>query len=1694
MQKMTMKTLKNAIAALAFLTLTVGSAFAQGNVIPPNGTHSDEVTDLEVQTVAGPVSWSRIFNGSGWRFNRQWDGISASFKPVMTQNSGGGSASMLSGGETSVCWIWVDEDWKPGTLASEQGGTNATVSLSADSYIPANNSYNQTSVPLESVLGTAFSSGCASMGGSMSGGATGGGSEVLEGFRRMSTLYVGSNGTYIFKNRYVLKKQAIQELAAYVGEPQGGPVSLGSLENVPNGWRWSDRGGDWSEYDDGGRMTRYGDKNNNIVWIQRNTAGRIVRLIASEAGATTGEVAITLHYNSAGFLLQAKDYPQADNALDLPQRTVSYGYDAFGRMTSVTDVRAQITRYDYDTKARLTVTTDPLGRQTKLTYEEQNNSVKQMTAADGGVSDFSFGYDDAKKVFYSKFQGPVSPAGRRVEDFTHDRAGDLVRYELNGKTEVEIKRDPVGRTETRTNSRGFATVFTKNEYEQVTQVQNPDGTKQTTVYEARMLNPVEDTDETGAKFRYEYDAKGNQIRDIAGLGSSDERITEYELNAAGRAVKVTRKGRNEINGTVTPDAVWQLSYDASGQLSQTTDPEGKQRSYVYDRVGSLVKFTDPRGKVWLSTYDAAGNVLTLTDPLGLKNSYTYDDNGNTLTQTDPRGKVYALTYDVKDRLTKRTDAAGGQYVVSYNQQNQISSVTDASGKSMRMDYDALNRLTKATDSKNQAFGIEYTDADGTDRHAVRPSKVRYPTMDRLFRFNEREFVSLKSEIDGSEGRTENYGYDGAGRRTTFTDPNGKTRYYEYTPHGEVSQVKDPLGNVMRMLHDARGNTIEVIDPNSKSTKMAYDRRNLLIKTTDPLGAFTEYNYDDIGRLMEIKQANGQKVVYTYDDSGRISQQRDYDAQVLLKNTIGYSYDAAGNMLTWSDDQYASVRTYDNADRLSSEVVSYGRGSTTFSLSHAYTYHGNGQIKSYTGPDGLTIGYEYDGSAQLERLSIPGEGNIAVTEWQWFQPKKVLLPGGSEQRMEYDGYQSLTRMKVVNPAQATLFELQNQFGKLDEVKQANVDGNTLNYQYDDAGRLQGVVASALSGRSETFGLDAASNRVTHSRTGTGQWVYDAANQLKQRPAANGSGVISYDYDASGNMVRKTDTSLSGPAQVTNYAWDALNRLAEVTDGTSTSIASYSYDPFDRRIKKVLGNSTTLQATSLSAGSVTYYLQSEWGVLAESSAAGVVQASYGWSPQRDAGVAPLFARVPDPAAAGQYRYVYFHNDHMGVPQRATDKAGNLVWAADYDAYGKATVKTTANPSLALTNNLRLPGQYFDAETGLHYNDRRYYDPNSGRYVSRDPIGFEGGINLYTYAGASPSRFVDPTGEVVVPLACMAANYLRCFATCVATDLAKNFFFDCNKDPLDIAKDCGLSCLLSMLPVPDPCGKFGKLFSATVGLAGAAPDFSNSFASDVMVHMRPDGAADSDAKQGRAKLRPIKELKVGDQVLALSEWKENINSKAEEAEPDVRLSYEKVTHLVTSYREQQIVRIKLNSGSVIETTAGHPFRTINGWRDAVLLREGGKLLLKSTLGDARTGNTESNNETVATISDVSFETKIIPVFNIEVANAHTFFVGVDGALVHNGGRGMKYAGLNHPTTGVAIDKNGFPDFADWIKNSVKIKCSGNRKTDNRRANAKAGYKSTPDDHVWHHHQDGETMQLVPKDIHGKTGHNGGFKETKR
>jgi len=168
-------------------------------------------------------------------------------------------------------------------------------------------------------------------------------------------------------------------------------------------------------------------------------------------------------------------------------------------------------------------------------------------------------------------------------------------------------------------------------------------------------------------------------------------------------------------------------------------------------------------------------------------------------------------------------------------------------------------------------------------------------------------------------------------------------------------------------------------------------------------------------------------------------------------------------------------------------------------------------------------------------------------------------------------------------------------------------------------------------------------------------------------------------------------------------------------------AYTYDPFGRRIKKDEN------------GTVTYFIYSDEGLVGEYAQDGTNVKTYSWQPNSTWGTDPVFMTI----GADTY---YFHNDHLGTPQKLTDESGNVVWSATYSAFGMAVV----GPASTITNNLRYPGQYFDEQTGLNYNWQRYYDPAKGRYISEDPVEFGAkDANLYRYTSNNPINKIDARG---------------------------------------------------------------------------------------------------------------------------------------------------------------------------------------------------------------------------------------------------------------------------------------------------------------------------------------------------------------
>ncbi|QLQ33444.1 MAG: RHS domain-containing protein [Candidatus Thiothrix singaporensis] len=205
----------------------------------------------------------------------------------------------------------------------------------------------------------------------------------------------------------------------------------------------------------------------------------------------------------------------------------------------------------------------------------------------------------------------------------------------------------------------------------------------------------------------------------------------------------------------------------------------------------------------------------------------------------------------------------------------------------------------------------------------------------------------------------------------------------------------------------------------------------------------------------------------------------------------------------------------------------------------------------------------------------------------------------------------------------------------------------------------------------------------------------------------------------------------------YAWDGHGHLSQF-NLNGVQKATYFYNYQHQRTHKNLWNGST------ALGTTVYHYDLQGRLLRETSSTGAVLATYIYD-EAGTPLAIIQAANSPYNATTQDQVVYLHTGHLGTPRMATDSNRRIVWKWESDAFGTTVPQQDPDGDGKQTIvNLRFPGQYYDAESGLHQNWHRTYDPSLGRYISSDPIGLAGGVNAYGYVGQSPLNLIDPSGE--------------------------------------------------------------------------------------------------------------------------------------------------------------------------------------------------------------------------------------------------------------------------------------------------------------------------------------------------------------
>ncbi|MBI3560334.1 MAG: RHS domain-containing protein [Gammaproteobacteria bacterium] len=1065
-----------------------------------------------------------------------------------------------------------------------------------------------------------------------------------------------------------------------------------TIRQTPTGFTWTDRAGNTLNYDASGNVLSYSDRNGVGGTFLSETVNNIPRLTG--INDHLGNPALRFEYSG----------DDVTRVYDRTHREVRYGYNADHALSDVTDANGHIWTYGYGNGVPTTFT-DPENRTVTRTWAS-NGELASIRYADNTGVDYIHDYDSSKNVYYTQ----EKTTGGRITETWMTLDQQLLRKDLNGKTvETHVPETPHVRSRTATDARNLTTTQALDEWGNITKTTYPDGTTTSTTYDPVYSNPLTTTTELGVITKFEYDPKGNLLRMTEALGLPEQRMTEYTYDQYGQRKTVKRLG-----DAVTQEALTQYEYDTYGNLTKVTDAENNVTQYPsadYDVMGNSKKKIDARTKMWTQTYDNKGNVLTQTDPLLHINTLVYDKSDWLSSVKDAVNNVTQFTFDARHNLLTITDPYGAVMSFEFNHENQQIKVTDVENKvTQNITYDLQGRLNQKIDGNGNVTQYVYGDAaSGMNNLLV---KTIYPTYTQEYKYDLRNRIVESINLPDANTRLSSKStYDAAGNIITTTDENAKTTTNTYDAFSRFKATADTLQGVITYNYDNRNNLLNVKDPKGQNNGFTYDRLNRKLSESKSLRQTITYTYLATGQLENKTDAKGQIKHYSYDDVGRMTGETYFHSATDLANNVvskSITYSLSGNnrLTGYGDGMVIATISYDAKQRRkTNESINYG----IFTLTYSYDYLAFGKKKSFTRPDGVTASYTYDANNQLATIQLPS-GNITVNSYKWFAPAQITYPGGSVAQQKYDPLMRLQQIQVKDPGQTELMNYQYGYDNIGNITNKTTEHGNYTYTYDDLYRLK-TASNPSPLFSEDYTYDAVGNRLSDSKT-TGTWGYNENNQLI------GVDNITYDYDANGNMVKKTNAT--DPTQTRNYVFDINDRLVEIRDQNNTLIVTYTYDPFGRRIAKDTG------------GNKTYFLYADEGLIAEADANGVVTKQYGYKPNSTWVTDPIYLNE----GANTY---YYQNDHLGTSQKLLASNGSVVWNSKSDAFGN----TQIDPASTITNNLRFSGQYYDAESRLNYNLNRYYDPQIGRYISSDPIGLSGGINGYVYVENNPFQWVDPSG---------------------------------------------------------------------------------------------------------------------------------------------------------------------------------------------------------------------------------------------------------------------------------------------------------------------------------------------------------------
>jgi RHS repeat-associated protein len=1005
-------------------------------------------------------------------------------------------------------------------------------------------------------------------------------------------------------------------------------------------------------------------------------------------------------------------------------------FDSAGRLVAITTRDGRVTTLQYNLGSggdynpdTLDKVTGPFGHVMLFGYDPVYKRLRSVRTPDNRYTNYFFDHKNltevrrpdatSRKYLYeepglgSHLTGIIDENGDRIATWDYDSAGRAILSEhAGGKEQVTFAYNTDGST-TLTTGGGAVRNYVYSTQQGERKVAMLTGDVCSTCPGG---NIADRTYDSNGYLQEVIDWNGNVTETIRNTRGLTETLTEAKGSAVQRVTDIDWHPTFRLPTQITtPKNQSNFTYDSNGNLLTVVLSGGgkaRQWTFTYNAFGQPLTIDGPRTDVTdvttleyyeCTTSSMCGELKSVTNALGQVTNYnTYDGNARLTKMTDANGLQTLFTYNLRGKLTKVTQipvSASARYTyLAYDNASQLITVTMPDGMVLTYDYDAAHYLRSVTDNFGSRIEYDY-DAMGNlkDVDTYDPGSTLKRALSYSYDLNNR----LDSVTHG--GFVTNLALDMVGNLTEEVDPKLATTHHAYDALNRMDETIDALSGITDYEYDSHDNLEYVLAPNGATTTYEYDALDDLIKEISPDRGTTVYTYDDAGNRITDLDARGKLTTYSYDALNRLTLVTLHDS-----STVAYEYDvgsnAIGRLNEVSDSSGQSTWTYNNFGEATQKVQTIG----PVTLKTGYTYDSKGRLTGMSLPSGKALTFSYN-VYQPTTVKVNGVTILSGATYDPFGPVNGWTWGNTTpHNRSFDLRGLLDSQSMVIDTRTIGYDNAGRLITLDDAR------HNLGFGYDALGQLTGFTASGSAplSASQYFTYDENGNRQSITENGT-PYTYTNPAFSNRLTSTTGPTAKSFTYDAAGNVTSDN---------IHSYAYDDRGRLVSADSGAVT----YAHNGQGQRVKKDGGSATTL------------FVYDEAGqLIGEYDGLGNVIQETVW-----------FNGAPVAVLTGSNAY-YVHTDHLGTPRSITD-GNTVIWRWESDPFGTTAAQEDPDGDLTdFTYNLRFPGQYYDGETGLHYNYFRDYDPSTGRYIQSDPIGLFAELNPYSYVGQSPLDYDDRYG---------------------------------------------------------------------------------------------------------------------------------------------------------------------------------------------------------------------------------------------------------------------------------------------------------------------------------------------------------------